>query len=366
LNIGSQKIYVFIILAYSFIGLFNSFIANSKPILAVEKGKVTSPASSDFLNDIGLKGRYINPDQKYESVLLSAPIKFGPKDIDVNLSLQNRHLLGTDQVGRDIAAGIVRGCYTSFAIGLFGTLLCGLIGILLGICMAYYSNDVKWNLLQIIAFFLLLFLAFFYSIYPLDDPFLELLLVGLLIVLAITSIYIFGKIKFRKLSIPFDSIMMSIIELRRSIPTLILILVLFPLFSTPSINNVILVIALLGWTNFARHARAETLSIKNREYVTASKLMGAGFLHIAWKHILPNIATTLIVIAAMNFAANILLESTLSFLGMGIPPDEVSWGSMLNDGRRNFSKWQLVLYPGFALFVLVYSVNMIGKKGYKM
>jgi peptide/nickel transport system permease protein len=361
LNKRSKKIYVFIILAYSFTGLFNSFIANSKPLLVKEKGHLFSPAFSDFLFDIGLKGEYINPDKKYDQVLLKAPISFNSKDIDVNIENEKSHLLGRDQVGRDIAAGIVRGCYTSFRIGLFGTLICGIIGVFLGISMAYYSNHVKWNLLQVLSFFILLFLAVFYLFYPLNIGISSAIIFCLLVCAAIGSVYVFDKLKLKKLNIPFDKSIMSIIELRRSMPTLILVLVLFPLFSKPSVNNVILVITILGWTNFARHARAETLSVKKREYVTASKLMGASFFHIARNHILPNIATTLIVITAMNFASNILLESTLSFLGMGIPSDEVSWGSMLNEGRRNISKWQLVFFPGLALFLLVYCVNKVGE-----
>ncbi|MBK8112215.1 MAG: ABC transporter permease [Saprospiraceae bacterium] len=158
---------------------------------------------------------------------------------------------------------------------------------------------------------------------------------------------------------PIDGAFSRIIEWRRSVPTLILMLVLFPLFDKPAINNVILVILILGWTGFARHARAETMSIKERQYVISASIMGAGHLEILRRHILPNILHTLMILAAMNFAGNVLLESTLSFLGMGLPPEEVSWGSLLSEGRKNHHAWWMVVFPGLALFILVYSINRL-------
>ena len=118
-------------------------------------------------------------------------------------------------------------------------------------------------------------------------------------------------------------------------------------------------ILILGWTSFARHARAETLSVKEREYVTAARIMGSGHLAILYRHILPNILPTLLLLGAMNFAGNVLLESTLSFLGMGLPPEEVSWGSLLSEGRKNPYAWWLVVFPGFVLFVLVFTINQL-------
>jgi peptide/nickel transport system permease protein len=363
-----QKIYLYIILAYAFIGLFNAFIANSKPIVAKDTSGIVFPAMADFIRDFGFsdKGNYSQRVQY--SWALYPPIKYHAKDIDVGHSgfkspsqctEGSGHYLGTDQVGRDVAAGIVRGCYTSFRIGIFGTLLCGLIGIFIGLCMAYYGNRIKLNILEVIASLLFIILALFYIIFPLQQTLLNTLLVTLLLVFAFGNHYLIGRLNIKKYDLPFDKVMMGIIELRRSMPVLILLLVLFPLFNKPSINNVILVIALLGWTNFARHARSESLSIKNRPFVTVSQMMGADFFHIGWKHLLPNITTTMLVIASMNFASNVLLESTLSFLGMGLPPEEVSWGSMLSDGRKNYFAWWMVLFPGIALFILVYCINKV-------
>lgn len=363
-----QKIYFYIIIAYAFVGLFNAFIANSKPIVAKNNAGVVFPAMADFMGDLGFKTDDNYNRQAQYAWAVHPPIPYHAKDIDVSHSgfkspsqciKGSGHYLGTDEVGRDVAAGIVRGCYTSFRIGIFGTLLCALIGIFIGLCMAYYGNRIKLNLLEVVTSLLFIVLAFFYIIFPLQDTVFNAIIVLLLFVIALGSHYVLGRFKIKKYDMPFDKGMMGLIELRRSMPTLILVLVLFPIFSQPSINNVIFVIAILGWTNFARHARSESLSIKNRPFVTVAQMMGAGFLHIGWKHLLPNIATTMLVIASMNFASNILLESTLSFLGMGLPPEEVSWGSMLSVGRKNYFAWWMVLYPGIALFILVYCINKL-------
>lgn len=363
-----QKFYFYIIIAYAFVGLFNAFIANSKPIIAKDARGIVFPAMADFVGDLGFKydDNYIQ-QPKYIWALYP-PIRYHAKDIDVShsgfkspsqCSKDSGHYLGTDQVGRDVAGGIVRGCYTSFRIGIFGTLLCGLIGIFIGLCMAYYGNRIQLNLLEVITSSLCLILALFYMIFPLQNTVVNTIVVLLLLAFAFGNQYLLGRLTFRKYNLPFDNVIMGIIELRRSMPTLILVLVLFPIFSRPSINNVIFVIAILGWTNFARHARSESLSIKNRPFVTVAQMMGAGFLHIGWKHLLPNIATTMLVLASMNFGSNVLLESTLSFLGMGLPAEEVSWGSMLSVGRKNYFAWWMVLYPGIALFVLVYCINKV-------
>jgi peptide/nickel transport system permease protein len=166
----------------------------------------------------------------------------------------------------------------------------------------------------------------------------------------------------KKYNFPLDAIINKVIEIRKSIPSLIIVLACLPLFTKPSINNVILLIALLGWTNFARHARAETLSIKQREYVQAAKIMGASFIHILRHHILPNIGATILTLAISSFTANILLESTLSFLGIGLPPTEVSWGTMIAESRKNFNAWWMFIFPGLTLIILVFSLNYFSSK----
>jgi peptide/nickel transport system permease protein len=182
-----------------------------------------------------------------------------------------------------------------------------------------------------------------------------------LAILFLSIFYIYKYGKNGNIKLPFDEIMIGIIEIRRSIPGIILLLLFVPLFSKPSINNIIIVITILGWTNFARHSRVETLSLLGKDYITASKMFNADFFHIAKKHILPNIFPTILVLASMSMASNILIEASLSFLGLGIPSNEVSWGSLLNEARGNLDAWWLLVFPGITLFTIVFIFNKVGK-----
>ena len=124
----------------------------------------------------------------------------------------------------------------------------------------------------------------------------------------------------------------------------------------------IIIISIIGWPKFARLVRAEILQIKNLEYIESAKSIGLSDFQIILKHALPNAITSVISITAFAISGAILLESTLSFLGLGIPLDQVSWGSMLADARVNFSSWWLALFPGLAIFFVLVSFYIIGNQ----
>ncbi|MBK8698848.1 MAG: ABC transporter permease [Saprospiraceae bacterium] len=360
----------YVIALYAFIGVFNSLIANHHPLMASSNEGVTFPAFRDFASDLGLIRNNRMEQRTAFDWALYPPIRYAANYIDIpnagfkspgDCTPGSGHFFGTDQLGRDIGAGMVRGCYTSLRIGIFGTLLSGILGLFIGICMGYFEDKgLSMNVLQSIMLISSLFLGVFYLFFPLiSDRFLNVLLVLVFLGVAFLTLCNLSIAGWKKFQFPLDSMVMRLIELRRSVPSLIFVLILFPLFSRPDINNVILIITLLGWTGFARHARAETLSVKQRDFVQGSRIMGAKFFYIAIRHILPNIGHTILILAAMNFASNILLESTLSFLGMGLPPEEVSWGSQLSDARKNYFAWWSVLFPGMTLFILVYTINRL-------
>jgi len=164
------------------------------------------------------------------------------------------------------------------------------------------------------------------------------------------------------ISLPIDLITTKIIEVLNSIPTLFIILAFLAIFTKPSIWNVIIIISIIGWPKFARLVRAEILQIKNIEYIESAKSIGLSDFQIILKHALPNAITSVISITAFAISGAILLESTLSFLGLGIPLDQVSWGSMLADARVNFSSWWLALFPGLAIFFVLISFYIIGNQ----
>ena len=123
----------------------------------------------------------------------------------------------------------------------------------------------------------------------------------------------------------------------------------------------ILIIALLYWAQFARMVRGEALSIRERDYVQAAIAIGCSPSRILWRHILPNLVNTIIVLATLEIAAAVLLESTLSFLGVGVPPPTPTWGSMVSEGRAYVELgWWVITFPGLAIMLTVLAVNLLG------
>ena len=141
----------------------------------------------------------------------------------------------------------------------------------------------------------------------------------------------------------------------------ILLAVTLVAFLGPSLENLILALALAGWVNYARLVRAQVLSVKEREFVQAARSLGASDLHLMVRHILPNILQPLLVQAAVGMAAAVLAEATLSFLGLGVQPPTPTWGAMLNDARSHlFESPYLMFFPAIALALCVLSFNLIG------
>jgi peptide/nickel transport system permease protein len=141
----------------------------------------------------------------------------------------------------------------------------------------------------------------------------------------------------------------------------ILIAIAFVAFRGPGIFNLVLALSLGGWVGYARLVRAQVLAAREREYVEASRALGASDFRVIVRHILPNVIQPVIVQAAIGMAGAILAEATMSFLGLGVPPPTASWGSMLNDGRAHlFDAPHLVIFPAIAVMLAVLSFNFIG------
>ena len=141
----------------------------------------------------------------------------------------------------------------------------------------------------------------------------------------------------------------------------LLLAIAFVAFLGPGIGNLILALSITGWVGYARLVRAQVLSVREREYVEASRALGANDLRIFVRHILPNIIQPVLVQAAIGMAGTILAEATLSFLGLGVPPPAPSWGSMLNDARFHlFDAPYMVVFPGLAIMLCVMAFNFVG------
>jgi peptide/nickel transport system permease protein len=145
-----------------------------------------------------------------------------------------------------------------------------------------------------------------------------------------------------------------------SLPKLLLILAIAAI-AKPSVLNLILIIGLTSWTEMARFTRAEMLSLREQDFIQSARSLGLKESTILLKHALPNGIATAMVALTFGVSAAILIESGLSFLGIGVEPGTVTWVMLLSEGRSNFSAWWLVVFPGLAIFATVTALNFIGE-----
>ncbi|MDG0814094.1 ABC transporter permease [Cohnella rhizosphaerae] len=178
-----------------------------------------------------------------------------------------------------------------------------------------------------------------------------ILATGIGVVVGVVSGYFGGWI---------DNLLMRLVEVVMSIPSF-LILLLLSVFLKPSVGNLIVIISLLMWMNMARIVRAETMSLKEREYVLYARASGQGTFGIVRRHILPNLMPVVIVGATNNIASAIMMESSLSFLGFGVQAPNATWGSMLNNAQGLIAQAPyLALFPGLFILLTVLSFNVLG------
>ena len=375
-----------------FIALFADFLANEKPLYCQLERQHYFPVLKDYAVSLGIgswESRFVIKDwreQPFERVWW-APIPYSATTIDrrnmnfrAPFGQQNvaswrfRHWLGTDELGRDVAAGMIRGTRIALLVGLIAMSIASLIGIGLGTLAGYFGDDqLRVSRARLLLNLLGLVLGFFYAFsarsYALQEGplgwqlLLSLLILVLVLVAANLLAAVLGRLPWLStpLTVPLDLIIMRLIEVINSIPSLLLILSVVAIISNPSIFSVMVIIGLLSWTGIARFVRAEFLRIRKREYIEAARALGYSRRRIILRHALPNALTAVLITIAFGIATAILIEASLSFLGIGMAAEEVTWGQMLSLARQNFKAWWLALLPGFAIFVTVTVFNLLGE-----
>jgi peptide/nickel transport system permease protein len=234
-----------------------------------------------------------------------APIiaPYDPGDINVKailLAPSFEHWMGTDGLGRDVLTRMLYGGRISLLVGLVAVGISTVIGIILGAIAGYYRGWV-------------------------------------------------------------DTLIMRLVDVMLSIPSFFLILAVIA-FLTPSIINVMIVIGLTSWMGVTRLVRAEFLSLQGREFVQASRTLGAKDARLIFTHLLPNSLTPIIVSSVLGVAGAVLMESGLSFLGLGVQAPQASWGNILTDGKDYIQfAWWLSLFPGLAILITVLGYNLLGE-----
>ncbi len=402
---------LYLLFALIILAVFAPYIANERPLYAKYKGQTLYPAFAEdtrtdsiFNKNGGLEDvlQYDITDWRtldFEKVVW-APIPYSPEGMDrynrdyvspsgkqrfknidgeiTDAPKKFRHLLGTDGIGRDLASGLIHGTRISLMVGLVSMGIASLIGIFLG-ALAGFFGDNKLKMPRIKYHFTLigLFFGFFYGFgqrkYALADGFSESILSGMTQILISTSIIIISVTIFRYLSklikikklqeetfVPIDTFVSRGIEILNSIPRLLLIITITAVVER-SIWIVMIIIGITGWTGIARFTRAELLRIRSLEFVQAAQSLGYSSIRTIFKHALPNALAPVFVSIAFGIASAILIESGLSFLGIGVPDDIVTWGSLLNLGRQNLEAWWLIIYPGMAIFLTITIYNMIAE-----
>ncbi len=375
-----------------FVALFGDFIANQKPLYCVIEGKTWFPVGRQYLVDLGLAKwdvRFLTkpwPEQQYDRVIMPL-IPYSAQQIDLKngnyrspfgpQSVKNwryRHWLGTDQLGRDVTAGLIAGSRTAILVGFVAMSIAALIGVFFGAVAGYFGDDrLRLSFSKLIFLSLGLFLGIFWAFgarsYALTEGRFGLEFVKSLLILSLVLalFYLLARlaekagIGTKRASIQADNLVMRLIDVVNSVPVLLFVLAALALIKERNILYVMAIIGLLRWTGVARFLRAELLRVRKMEYMEAAKALGFSDWRIIRRHAIPNSIGPVMIALAFGIAGAVLVEAFLSFLGIGLPPESVSWGSMLNHVRSNFAAWWLALFPGLAIFFTVMIFNLLGE-----
>lgn len=371
-----------------FTAIFADQIANDLPLSCTIDGQRYFPALEESWNKFSggssARLKYIPLMGKMESVVMP-PVPYSPQSIDRKnagykspfgeqntASTKERHWLGTDALGRDVLSGLIHGSRLALVIGFLSVFIAAFLGIVLGAFAGYYGDRRlrmgAWSAVLLLFFFAIGLYATFLA---LDGgmAFSHLFLLFILLIAAMTGRSLWlktrtdrssGKKEKRGFYIPLDLMVLRAIEIFRSLPSLFILLALIAIMGPSGIVQISLILAFLMWPSFARYTRAEFLSLREREFVSAARLQRQSDLKIIFSEILPNARAPIVVLCAFGIGSAILAEATLSFLGLGLAVDQVSWGSMLNEARKHFSAWWLAVFPGLALFIVIFTMNTLG------
>jgi peptide/nickel transport system permease protein len=298
---------VFLLSLVVIAGVFAPILAPHDP----EKGDLTDrnipPAWSSGEKSVKTVVERMSINERTTSVTLSDALKDNPNaqlgdelEVFIRPEGSTKFLLGTDHLGRDVLSRVIYGARISLIVSIVTLAVGGSIGVTMGLAAGWYGGIV-------------------------------------------------------------DEVLMRLVDIKLAIPLILIALVLVITLGQ-SLWIIVTVLCLFIWPRFARQVRGEVLQLKHMDYVSLAKVSGASTARILFIHIFPGTINTLIVVATLQVGIVILLESTLSFLGAGVPPPTPAWGSMVSDGRDKLAGgvWLISTFPGVAIMVTVMSLNLFG------
>jgi peptide/nickel transport system permease protein len=277
-------------------------MSNATATLVPALADIPRPRGRLHLNRSGTIGLGLVVVVVAVAALASVIAPYGPYASDLASSLQppsRLHVMGTDQLGRDLLTRILYGARVSLAIGLVTVGISGVIGLIVGVIAGHMGGAT-------------------------------------------------------------DVVLMRIVDVWLSFPFILLALTVNAILGI-GLENIILTLIITGWVVYARLVRGEVLALKTQEYVEAARALGAREARIILRHLLPNLWTPVIILSSLQVAQFIVAEAAISFLGFGVQPPMASWGNMLNEGKTYiYNAWWMTTFPGLALVLTALGVNLVG------
>jgi peptide/nickel transport system permease protein len=378
---------------FAFLGIAGDFIANERPLYGRIEGESYFPILAHYGAILGVwkeEGRFVQQgwrDQPYEAVWfplipyspetidrrnLGAKSPFGPQRVS---HWRDWHWLGTDTAGHDVAAGLIYGTRVAMLVGLIGMLTATLLGIILGGLSGFFGDEgLQTGRLRLIVYTLAVGVGIYFSWAHVlltsenagfwEKAALPLAVNGFLAVAVWGAARVLRRFAGwdKPVRVPLDFMVSRAIEALNALPVLLIILGVLAVVAKPSVYYVMLIIGCLRWTGIARLVRAEMLRIRDLQYIEAAKVLGLGKWWIWARHALPNGLRPVWAALAFGMAGAILVEASLSFLGIGLPVEMVTWGSLMRQlPGANLRPWWLAVFPGAAIFMTVLAFNALGE-----
>lgn len=360
---------------------FSDFIFGSKPLLCKYQNawyfmviQGDAPHGSQFMADLSTLAEWDYRKLKYDFSIWPW-IYLDAKEMNSEAAWlppfssnekQFKYILGSYDLGRDVFAACLYGLKKSLSLSILVILFSFLPGLLIGSLFVFHSQRYhkisiySWSLLFIAGVVLIYGLGLFaeWRFVNIEMLLYFILCIGILMITA----YLLRN-RNPQIAFNFDGLSLRYIEIMKSIPVLLILLLLLQIFKNPGTYTLAGIISLIYIPNIAKYARSFTMNILQEHYITSAFVIGQSGWKIFTKHILPKLVLDLLPVFAFGIANIILLEAALSFLGLGLPIDQISLGTLMHTARLNPSAWWVVIFPGVLVFWLVYTFNSLAQLG---